>query len=176
MNSEKLRRYLEISSNIAVLVVSVFLLFSYARIYFAISPEIKLQSGIQRERKLPEIPGLEYSRSDQTLLIALSPGCEFCSESIPFYKRLIKDQNKGGKLIRVIGLFPFSEGDARQYIQQENLNIEIISEVDFKALKIAGTPALVLADKSGKVRDFWIGRLSKDAEHQVMKAVLPTSN
>jgi hypothetical protein len=53
------------------------------------------------------------------------------------------------------------------------MNLNAVAGVDFKALSLVATPAMILVDKNGKVLDFWIGKLSKDAEQQVTKAISP---
>ncbi len=39
-------------------------------------------------------------------------------------------------------------------------------DVDFTALKVSGTPTIVMVDGTGKVDDFWVGKLPEaQAEH-----------
>ncbi len=60
----------------------------------------------------------------------------------------------------------------KQYVQQNKLDLETVAGVDFRALNIGGTPTAILIDGSGKVRDFWVGKITQDIERQVIKTVL----
>jgi hypothetical protein len=96
--------------------------------------------------------------------------CHFCTESISFYNKLAEPQ-QGVKAARIIAIFPNEEGEVKKYAQYNRLQLETISGVNFKALNISGTPTMILVDDSGKVVDFWIGKLSKDNEHQIIKTL-----
>src|SRR5690349_12890900 len=37
------------------------------------------------------ISGVDWAASDRTLLVVVSTGCHFCSESAPFYQRLTQE-------------------------------------------------------------------------------------
>ena len=102
----------------------------------------------------------------------MSTRCHYCAESLPFYKQLAEAQRTGGRETHVVAVFPNPEAEVRQYVQQNNLDSETIAGVDFGALSISGTPAAVLIDEGGKIRDFRLGKLSQDEEQQIMKAVV----
>src|SRR4026207_2441713 len=49
-----------------------------------------------------DVPGIGWGKSDTTLLFVLSTKCPFCTESMPFYKKLV--QETAGRT-RFIALF-----------------------------------------------------------------------
>ncbi|HQX54989.1 MAG TPA: hypothetical protein PLP07_03605, partial [Pyrinomonadaceae bacterium] len=88
---DKLRKLLEIGSNVAIIVVAVVLGIYLIGRYF--SPPSVPASGataqaeaIKPGAKLP-MTNVDWSGSDRNLLMVLSTACHFCSESMPFYKR-----------------------------------------------------------------------------------------
>lgn len=165
-NSQKLKSYLEVITTVAVLLAAVAVVKTYL-----FSPTQKsaaqLQSGLQKGATLEPLPGVDYGDSPQTLLIAMNTHCGFCKESIPFYNQLAELQ-RNNKSTRAIAIFPNSEDEVRQYVKQQQLGLNAIATVDFNKLSLAGTPTMILVDKSGKVLDFWVGKLSTDAEQQVI--------
>ncbi|HEX8174114.1 MAG TPA: thioredoxin-like domain-containing protein [Pyrinomonadaceae bacterium] len=171
MEESKLKKYLEVTTNVAVLLVAVAVLSALAWGYFVHNQKPQFQSGFQRGQSFAQLPTVSYNSAPQTLLIAMSTTCHYCSESIPFYKQLAEAQQSSGNAIHIVAVFPNSENEVKQYIQQSQLNVDTVAETDFKALNVAGTPTLLLIDKDGKILDFWVGKLSKDNEQQVIKAI-----
>ena len=171
MNQTKLKSYLEVATNVAVLLVALAVLSTFAWNYFGRSPTPQLQAGFQKGQTFAQVPGVNYDNSPQTLLIAMSIRCHYCTESLPFYKQLAEAQRTSGRETHVVAIFPNSVAEVRQYVQQNNLDLETIAGLDFGALNISGTPTAVLIDESGKIRDFWLGKPPQDKEQQIMKAV-----
>lgn len=171
MNQSKLKSYLEVATNIAVLLVALAVLSTFAWNYFGRSPKPQLQAGFQKGQTFAQVPGVRYDRSPQTLLVAMSTRCHYCTESLPFYRQLAEAQRASGQETHVVAVFPNQEAEVRQYIQQNKLELETVAGVDLGALNISGTPTAVLIDGSGKIRDFWLGKLPQDQEQQVLKAV-----
>lgn len=176
LNQAKLKSYLEVVTNIAVLLVALAVLGTFAWNYFRRSPTPQLRAGFQMGQSFAQVPGVSYESSPQTLLIAMSTRCHYCTKSLPFYKQLIEAQRTNSQATHVVAVFPNPEAEVRQYVQQNNLNLETIAGLDFGALNISGTSTAILIDNDGKVRDFWIGKLLQDQEQQVIKAVSKPNN
>ncbi len=170
MERIKVKSALEIATNISVLLMALIVLGSFGWHHIVAKPKLQLQTGLQKGSILPQVSGVNYSAAQRTLVIAISSRCGYCSESIQFYKQLAEAQGVSG-ITRILAMLPDGEDEAKQYLQQKQLDLKFISNVNFKDLNITATPTLVLVDKSGKILDFWIGKPSKDVEDQVLKAV-----
>jgi thioredoxin-related protein len=173
MNQEKLKSYLEITTNVAVLLVALVILGTLAWRYFTPKPEIRLQSGLQKGAVFPELPSINYNISSKTLLIALSSKCDYCSEGLPFYKELARVQQENSNSSRVIAIFSDTKDEVKQYVQGNGLDLETVSGIDFKAVNLIATPSIILVDNAGRIIDFWIGKPSKDVEQQIIKVLGP---
>lgn len=68
-------------------------------------------------------------------------------------------------------VFSEEESSVRDYIQKEQLTLEVVSNMDFKALNLATTPSIVLVDSNGSIVDFWIGKLLTEAMQQIIRLV-----
>lgn len=168
MNQAKLKNYIEVATNLAVLVLCCVVLASLAWRYFASSPRVLIQSGFQKGAEFPRLPGVDYSSSPKTLLIAMDSTCSSCSENIPFYKQLAEKQRDPINSTRVFAIFQHTDEQAKQYMLQNHLNLNSVSGVDFKALNLPVIPAVILISRDGEILDFWLGRPSKETEEQIL--------
>ncbi len=49
--------------------------------------------------------------------------------------------------------------------------MDILAAIDLNGLKVSATPTLILVDSTGKVLDFWVGKLSEENQQGVMKSI-----
>ena len=168
-STQKLKSRLEAVTNVAVLLVAAAVLFTFAwNFNQAHRLTTRLQPGLQKGVVLGVLRGVNYGEAPRTLLVAVSTRCDHCTASVPFYNRLAELQG-GGRGLRVVSVFPEREDEVSLYASQTQLRLDAVAAADFPALNLAGTPTLILMDSAGKVLDFWIGRLSPDAEQQIIQ-------
>lgn len=171
MQRERWTKYIEVSSNVAVLVVAMALLGAIVSTRWARPGKAKFEDGLQRGQVLARLPSIEYGAAPQTLVLVLSTRCNYCKESLPFYKRLLGEQQMGGQRTRMVAVFPNPKTEVEQYKEKNQLSVESVPELNYSTLNVTGTPTLILADSTGRVLDFWVGKLSKEEEQQVTEAV-----
>jgi Rhodanese-like domain len=111
------------------------------------------------------ISGVDWKEAHHTLILAISTDCHFCSESAPFYRRLL--QEKGGNGWRAVAVFPQDIAMAKDYVQSKGYPVSEVRQEDFATLGVSATPTLILVDQQGKVQQEWIGRLSASEEKDV---------
>lgn len=116
------------------------------------------------------VPGVDWSESSETILLALSNKCHFCSESAPFYQRLVGEVAQR-KDIQLIAVFPQEVSEARKYLDGLGVSIEQVRQAPLDSLGVRGTPTLVIVDKTGAVKQSWIGRLTLERESDVLSRV-----
>jgi hypothetical protein len=119
--------------------------------------------------KIP-LAGVDWAKNGNTLLLALSTGCHFCSESAPFYQRITRDLSQRNDM-RVISLFPSDEASGREYLNKLGVPIPDVRQASFEDIGVAGTPALILVNSSGVAAGVWIGQLPADKEAEVFDAI-----
>jgi peroxiredoxin len=128
-----------------------------------------LQGGLQKGAQLPQLAGVDFSKSQKILLVAMDANCDSCRESLPFFNSLVeKLRGKPGDA-RLITVFQDGEEQTRRYAEQSRLNVDTVFGVDFKLLGLSALPSIILIDSTGTVLDFWIGKPSKDTEEQILK-------
>ncbi len=116
------------------------------------------------------VPGINWSDSEETVLLALSNKCHFCTESAPFYQRLTRELAQQ-KNVRVIAVFPQEAGDARKYLEEIGVPSLQVKQASLDSLGVRGTPTLVIVDKTGTVKQSWVGRLSPERESEVLNRI-----
>lgn len=175
MNREAVKSTLEVATNIAVLMVAVTVLTLIA-FFFLSKPSPsspKLSLGLEKGKTFAQLSNMDYSKSDQTLLIALNSTCSYCQESLPLYRKIASNQARTDKALHVVGLFPNKAEEVAKYIQQNQLVMDTVAGVDFNALHISGTPTMILIDRNGVVKDFWNGKLSDREADEFLRSLSP---
>jgi thiol-disulfide isomerase/thioredoxin len=171
VSQAKLKNYIEMATNVAVLLVALTVLGVFALNYFSRRSTPQLQAGLQKGQVFARVAGVNYDTSSQTLLIAMSTKCHYCAESLPFYRQLAEAQRSKGQHVNVVAVFPNNEDEVRQYAQRNSLALETVAGVKLATLNISGTPTAVLIDNGGRVIDFWVGKQPPETEQQILKAV-----
>lgn len=119
--------------------------------------------------KTVRIPGVQYPRTRNSLVLALSTACHFCKASLPFYKELA---SKSLGRVDVVAVLPQPLSEAQDYIQQAAVPATRVISADLATIGVSGTPTVLLLDRTGKVQEAWVGELDEDRQKQVLSRVL----
>jgi thioredoxin-related protein len=108
--------------------------------------------------------------TDKALVVAVSPTCHFCNDSMPFYKQLLDKRNESKSPIKVIAAVPGAEAKEAEakHFADNGIQPDALVHVDFAKIKVPGTPTLLLVDNQGKVLDVWVGKLNESGEREVL--------
>src|SRR6476660_6235696 len=117
-------------------------------------------------RKLA-LDGIDWSKSQRTLVFALQTGCHFCSESGSFYQRLVQQRTSFGNT-RLVAVLPQGPDDARRYLGKIGFAADEIRQSSLNDIGVRGTPTLLLVNESGIITDVWDGKLSPARENNLL--------
>lgn len=115
------------------------------------------------------IPGMNWARNNQTLLLVLREGCHFCSDSASFYQRLVKAQGRHANA-KLVAVLPGAIDDSRKYLNNLGVPISDIRQAQLGAVGVRGTPTLLMINDKGMITKSWIGKLPTDKEAEVFSA------
>lgn len=106
-----------------------------------------------------------------SLLLVLSADCRFCTESMPFYRRLAaRPEVRTGRVrLSVVSMQPLAE--MRDYLREHGLEATHVMSVPASGLRVGATPGIVLATRQGIVRESWLGAVPKREEKRVTDAL-----
>jgi thiol-disulfide isomerase/thioredoxin len=116
------------------------------------------------------LSGVSWGDSDETVLLALSDRCHFCSESAPFYQQLAREVSQQ-KNVHLIAVFPQDASDGKKYLDNLGVPIDDVRQATLDSLGVRGTPTLIILDKSGAVKQSWVGRLTAERESEVLSRI-----
>jgi thioredoxin-related protein len=173
---------LDTVANIAIILVCAIAAVVLVRTHFF--PQQQQQPGmppqVAKGEQYDQLKAVVPAGSNRALVVAVSPGCHFCNDSIPFYKNLIDQRNQKNSAVKFIAAVPTNEkpDEAQKLVAEESQKFagggaqpDGMVNIDFAAIKVPGTPTLMLVDNTGKVLDVWVGKLDPKGEQEVLKTL-----
>lgn len=170
--TNRLTRAIEISANVAIIVVAVLLAVVLVKRHLLTSPQAEPAAPRPRTvatapgTKLP-LAGVNWAENGRTLLLALSSRCHFCTESADFYKRLA-EARAGREDIRLVAVLPQDLGEGRAYMDKLGVKVDEVRQAPLDSVGAAGTPTLIMVDGEGAATELWVGKLPPDREAEVL--------
>jgi hypothetical protein len=129
-------------------------------------------TGYRQGDTLPTVTGLDFTKSRQTVILLVSSSCRFCTESMPFYGKLVDAVGrKSSEQIRLVAASTESPEQLRTYFDRHAVPPMTAFAVRPDQFKISGTPTVLLVDSQGRVQSTWLGRLPKAEEDAILAAV-----
>jgi thioredoxin-related protein len=162
---------IELVANVAIIAVSCLLATVLVKNYLFTKPALNQSTRPTASQNPANLSvsslDINWKQDKQTLILAVSSSCHFCSASAPFYKRLFENR-KGTRLIAV---FPQPVNEGQDYLKQLGVAVDEVRNSDFVAMGVQGTPTLLLVDSAGVLKNSWVGKLSSEQEIDVLNAV-----
>lgn len=104
----------------------------------------------------------------KTLLLIFSPGCGFCAENMPNWKRIVSSVDS--RAFRIVAVSIVNDG-AAQYLKTNGLvNIPAITDLDPGARAKYGmniTPETILIGSDGNIEKVWAGLFQDDDKQEI---------
>jgi hypothetical protein len=165
-----LAKRIELLANVAIIVVAILLGVVLVKRYVLNSNEraspASARATLAAGDKIP-LQGIEWGKNGHTVLLVLQKGCHFCTESAPFYQRLIKE-TAGRSDVKLIALLPQSVSEGKQYLDEIGVSIADVRQVSPNQVNVGGTPTLIIVDANGVAVNVWKGKLPSEGESQVL--------
>ena len=155
----------ELVANIAIILVAISLVVVLAKRYIFTGPTP--QNPLSNVGATLLLPGVDWSQNNKNLLLVLSDSCKYCTESAPFYQHLVQERAKR-QTFRLTAGFPQPVSDGRKYLNGLGVAIDDVLELSPGAIRIRGTPTILLVNNAGVVIDEWLGKLPPDKEAEVL--------
>jgi hypothetical protein len=133
------------------------------------------ESEPQVGSQLPNLPGYEWKTHDLTLVLALQKNCQYCKNSMPFYRTLMELRQTNKISAHIISMFSDPLDEARAVMNTEKIAVDVIGGIQWSNYKISGTPTIILVDEQGRVVKSWVGQLPKDVEKEVVRTLSASS-
>ncbi len=174
---KKLFRFAQFMSYVATIVIAVLLSVIVIKQYVLSPSELTgfrsppSNGNFQRPpeispvgRPLP-LENINWKENKKTLVLFISTTCRYCTESAPFYQRLVKE-NRGN--VKLVAVFPQPVEEAIEYLSSNSVEIPDVRNASLMSLGLRGTPTLLLVDENGVVSEYWRGKLTPAREANVL--------
>jgi hypothetical protein len=163
--STKTRRLLEVSANIAILVVALIIIGNF--IWSRWHPKQQIE-GPKIGTKV-SLPGVDWA-DGPTLVMALQQGCIYCEESAAFYRTL--HDKRFDSQPRMVAVMPGNKAEVARYLSDHGVVVDGIINASLSEINVSATPTLLLVDRSGNVRDVWVGKLDAGKKTEASRRIL----
>jgi thioredoxin-related protein len=154
---------IELAANIAIVIVAILVVILFIRNY------TQRQDNPQRTVALGSkfaLKNVNWQATGKNLVFAISTTCHFCTESAPFYRKLIEQCKQ--QHVHTVAVLPQTPAEAQAYLSGEGVTVDEIRQSPLSDLDVSGTPTLVLVDHAGIVKDVWVGKLPSTKENEVV--------
>lgn len=115
------------------------------------------------------------SATAPVLVIFINSHCVFCTNSMPFYRRLLSERDRRHANVRVVAVSLEPAASMAQYLAAHGLSVDRqVAAPDASSLRLRGTPTLLLLDQHRVVRRTWRGQLTASQEEDLLRRLLDT--
>jgi hypothetical protein len=166
---KEVAKKIEIAANVAIIVLAIAILAALAKKYI-FEKKVVVDSSEIAIGNVISIPNVDFSKKNQTIVLALKKGCKFCNESASFYQRLFNEIEVQGKTQLVV-VMPDQQQEGIDYLSGLGLHSDLIVQIPLNQIHIKGTPTILLINNSGVVTSQWLGRLSPSKESEVFAKI-----
>ena len=161
---------LQAAANVAVLLASVGVLWMAWQRSQPTGPEPPPTYAVGEQ--MDAVDGVDFRRSERTLVLALREDCRFCQDSVPFYQKLSAAAGAiAGRDLQFTVVSTDTQTALSMYLKANHVEVDHIVSIRPGALKIPGTPLLLMVDSDGVVQRVWRGRLAADQEKEVFQVL-----
>jgi hypothetical protein len=135
---------------------------------------VRTVKALSQGDTMPRVAGVDIRRTPKTLFVYLSSTCQFCVNSMGFYRDLLKDPSHAQRGFQFVVVGPEPPDVLKLFAAQHNLVPDHVISAPAGTLGIASTPTLVLVNRSSVVERRWIGELSQAGRASVIGALRKT--
>jgi|SRR5688572_14198835 len=166
---KNIARSVEMAANIAIICVAVLLgavLISRTITNFRSTATAESANSETSTNQKLQLTGVDWSKHDNTLVMAISSTCHFCTSSAEFYQQI-----KARTPVHTIAVLPQTVEESRDYLKGIGVQVDEVMQASLNSIDVSGTPTLLLVDREGKILRKWIGKLPPVEETEVLLAL-----
>ena len=165
---KNIARTIEVIANVAIICVAISLgvvLISRTIRSYRETVSEPVNTATVKDARI-QLPGVDWSKNEKTLVMAISSTCRFCTESAAFYRDI-----RARTHVHTVAVLPQSVNDGRNYLSNLGVQVDEVLQAPLSSINVSGTPTLMLISHDGTVLRRWIGKLPPDLEKEVLLSV-----
>jgi hypothetical protein len=169
-----LNKKIELAANMTIIAVGMLLCVVVVKNHLLDRQDTNVKAEVSQKQQVAQRIAIgtnlgsldvDWKQSRQTLVLAISSTCHFCTDSAPFYKTLVQAK----KDTRVVAVLPQSAEEGKSYLQKLGVTVDEVRQLPLDKIGVHGTPTLMLVDNSGAVKGSWVGKLSGESQADVLQ-------
>lgn len=161
-----LSKKIEMAANIGIVITAVLVVILFVRNYTHRQSEPERTVALNSKFALKDV---NWQANDKTLVFGVSTTCHFCTDSAPFYRKLVEACKQ--QHVHTVAVLPQTPAEAQAYLAGEGVSVDEIRQATLSDLNINGTPTLVLVNRGGVVKRVWLGELPSTKENEVVTSL-----
>jgi rhodanese-related sulfurtransferase len=163
------RHSIERVVNILLIVVALIFTVSIARRFLHRDAGAANQALILKAGMKLELANMDWSKNGRTLVLGLSTTCHFCTESAPFYQKIVRQLARHQGATRIVAVLPQPVAAGQKYLQDLGVSVDEVREANMVSMGLGPTPTLAVVDDAGVVTAAWVGKLGISQQYEVLK-------
>jgi len=112
------------------------------------------------------LPNVDFTKSQRTLLLVLWSSCPYCEKSMPFYSRLMTNRSQDSRVVVIGGE---KEQVLSNYLKLHDIAVDSVATVSSDTTPSQATPTAILVDRDSVVSNVWKGVLPPEKEAEVIQ-------
>jgi hypothetical protein len=131
-------------------------------------------SGNEQTRDLVgqevKLPGADWQAAPISVLLQISSTCQFCNESMPFYKQMMATRQAQAAKVPVIVVSRDAVDVMRKHLEEKQV---VVDKVLHSRLESLGTftPTIYIVDSKGLVKRAFVGELDPSGEKELLSII-----
>jgi hypothetical protein len=153
---------LEMIANILVVIVGISLIGFFAYKYY---PKGKTYEAefLTKGKEFSRLEEIDFKSNPRTLILGISTKCPYCTQNIPFYKKLIETV-KYTNDVKIVATFPQKQDEIDRYLTEHTFAIKTVPDVVLIESGIEVTPTIVWVDSDKRIVKSWQGYLDQEGQ------------
>ncbi len=119
----------------------------------------------------PPVPGLDYGRATQTIVLIVRTSCPYCTESLDAFNELCQRAAQTGGTIRSIVIGAEDKAILEEYLATHGVHVDGVYSVPNREALTGRTPRLLIVGSNRLIYGEWLGRLDASVGSQVAQAL-----
>ena len=117
--------------------------------------------------RIKDTAELAVGSAARSILLVTSSRCHFCSESMPYYVKLVEAARRSGT--RIVALSSEQPSGNRAFLTANGVSVDTFASAPGNGVLVPGTPTIIVVRRDGTVLGSWTGKLSAPLESRVIQ-------
>ena len=121
-----------------------------------------------------DLSEIEIPSGTEAVFLVISSRCGYCKASLPFYSELVTKLRRDRREVSVVAMCQEPSNTCNDFLKGGGVDVDRVVDARGRAVRVRGTPTLLIVDSSGTITHIWSGRLDVPQQLEVLEALHAT--